>query len=182
MEVDAAHLFPDAGGHWGEFQGGDAAAGGDDAGHFGDGGGDIGHIAQAEAGGGADEGAVGEGQLEGIAGGQVHRSGGAAAGIAGGTLGGGEVQHFGQQVNAHHRRYAGAAGQGEGQVAGAGGDVQGGAGAAGGGEARRLPLPAVMQPAGHQRVHQVVAGGDAGEQVGHIAAFVRAAQVRHRGA
>ena len=87
------------------------------------------------------------------------------------------AQHGLGKIGAHHGRGRARGPHGERQVAGAGGEVENGARRRGDDGVRSQTPPRVVAPAGHQRVHDVVAPRDPRE---HLADGARGLAFYHQ--
>jgi len=128
------------------------------AAHLGEAAAEVGQVPQQERGGHRREGAVAEGQGERVGGQQRH-----AALAAPRELRGRLAQHPLGEVGADHGGARPGAPDGEGEVRGAGGQVEHEPGRRGAQRGRGRAPPGVVTAAGHERVHDVVAARDARE-------------------
>jgi hypothetical protein len=119
------------------------------------------HVAQAEGDADEVEALVGEGQLLGVG----QQAGGEHAGVEQAVAA--LAQHGLVDVGVQHQALGpDLAGEGLGEVAGAGGDVEHGLAAAQVGHRHGVGLPDAVQAARHQVVHQVVLAGDGRKHAG----------------
>ena len=147
----------------GHLQADEAPAGTEHAGHLGDGGGVVGHVAQAERDRAGVEGVVGKGECHRIADEELD------IGIARASLGFGGGDHLRREVEPDHLACAGGPDI-EGDIARPGRDIEHLV-AHRGGAFGDLLAPADVHAEGHQVVHQVVARHDAVEHGAHGGRF-----------
>ena len=129
------------------------AGGGEDTGHFAQGGGPGFHVAEAECDGDGLEGGVGEGEMEGVG------EDGAMKAFLAGTR-----EHGLAEIGAGDDGARGGALDGEGEIAAAGGEIEEGGGLPGADQGGGACAPEEVEAAGEEMVCEVVPSRDGREE------------------